>query len=37
MKMLISRNQKTKLNIRDKVGKISDSDNHGHDPCPSNG
>lgn len=30
----ISQNQGTELFIHNKNGKISNSDSHGHDPCP---
>jgi hypothetical protein len=30
----ISRNQNTELIIHNSDGKISRTDNHGHDPCP---
>lgn len=30
----ISQNQKTELVIHNKDGRISNSDSHGHDPCP---
>ena len=33
----ISRNQGTELRIHNRDGKISQSDSHGHDPCPPKG
>lgn len=33
----ISQNQGTELVIHNKDGRISQSDSHGHDPCPPRG